>query len=514
MDPYFITGIEADFGILCGGLSGDDVECYWTFPEGENSFNYWANSSYGDSSAQASASMKVDSGAPLLSDVFTPGTPGLRGWYQGGPVSLSCTANDPAPGSGLSSLTYPGGTTVSAEGAHTLSCTATDVAGNASTASHPANIDSVPPALEILYNGNPDPGGWSGGQVHITATATDATSGIYAYGFSVNGGPLETDLVLGDGYYEVAGYAEDVAGNVTTTSAIVGVDTTPPVTVWSTDAKGWVRGTVTLRGRSDDVGSGVAAVYLSFDGGKTWKRIASDPDWAYTWDTTQPQYPDGMYIILARAVDVANNEEHTATLVIGVDNTSPVVDMSAEWTAPSSGDAGGFDATSGIARARVTVSGNGMTPWARDYGTVPASIDWDGRDGDGKLVGYGDYEVRLEVWDRAGNYNETHGVIHRLAPPTPVVVQTEAAPIPAAPTAAPTAAPEVIVEQRPVAAQPLGIPFWATVLPLGALGAWVTASNVALARDRRWRELRGIRHTLTRYRDQNKTNFPKEGEND
>jgi hypothetical protein len=516
MSGYVITGIESSLGgMLCTGLNAAHATCAWTFPQGSTSLSFWALSTYGDQSSPDSAAMNVDSGQPLLDDNFTPGVPGLRGWYQGGPVTLTCSAYDEI--SGMDSLAFTGGVPIAggvqatAEGADTLTCTATDMAGNVSTASHPANIDSVPPTLEILYNGDPDPGGWSGTQVHITATASDATSGVYAYGFSVNGGPLETDLTLGDGYYQVEGYAEDTAGNVTATTAIVGVDTTPPATEWSLASGDWVRGTVTLRGRSDDAGSGVAAVYISFDG-DNWIRAGSDPDWAYEWDTTK--YGDGPHMILARATDVAGNEEHTAKLLINVDNTPPVVDMQKEWTAPSAGDAGGWDAASGIARARVTISGHGIAPRVMDYGSVPASIAWDGKDGDGKLTAYGDYQVTLEAWDRAGNYSAASGVIHRLAPPT-VVAPTKVPAVPAAPTAAPTKAPEIIAEPATPAVQPpLGLPFWSMILPLGGLGMWLTASNVAFARDRRWRELRGIRHALARYRDQNKINFTKEGEND
>ncbi|MBN1438456.1 MAG: hypothetical protein JW929_03520 [Anaerolineales bacterium] len=515
MDPYVITGIEADVGMLCGGLSGDDVECYWSFPEGVSSFNYWANSSYGDSSAQDSAAMNVDSGQPLLIDSFTPGVPGNNGWYRGGPVTLTCTADDLI--SGLDALTFsggtpiPGGVTVDSEGAHTLACTATDIAGNAATVQRPANIDSVPPDLSILYNGNPDPGGW-GGSVHITAAATDATSGIYQYGFRVNGGPLETDLILGDGYYEIEGYAEDTAGNITTTHAIVGVDTTPPATSWITASSDWVRGTVTLRGQTADEGSGVAAVYISINGGEKI-RVGSDPEWAFTWETGQGRYPDGMYVIEAWAVDAAGNEEHTAILSIGVDNTEPVVAMDEEWTAPSAGGADGYDLTSGVARARVTISGGGMTPWVRDYPSVPGSIDWDGRDGDGNLVPDGDYEVTLEVWDRAGNSSVTGGVIHRPAPAAEVA-PTQVAAVPAEPAQIPNNPPVVKTEPPRTVELPKGLPFWSLVLPLAALGVWLAASNAALARDRRFVELRGIRLTLARYRNQTKTNFMQEGDDD
>ncbi len=417
---------------------------------------------------------------------------------------MTCSGSDAL--SGLAGITPGAPQTAAGDGSHPFSCTASDNAGNTATVNRVVQIDSVAPALQILYNGNPDPGSWSGGLVHITATATDATSGVHAYGFTVNGGPLVTDSTLGDGFYTIEGYAEDAAGNVTRTGAIVGVDTAAPSTYWNA-APDWVRGTVRLTGHSDDSGSSIASVYISFDG-KTWIRVGSDPDWAYVWNTTN--YRDQVYMIEARAVDAAGNEEHTAKLVIGVDNTDPLVDLSPEWTAPSAGNAGGSDATSGIARARVTITGDGIAPWSQDYGTVPSSIDWNGKDGNGVQAGYGDYDVMLEVWDRAGNYSVTHGVIHLVAP-TPEPKPSEVEPVIFAPTQAPAKAPDVkgIVPQPEL---PKALPFWSLVLPLGALGVWLAGSNIAIARDQRFRELRGIRTVVARYRDQNKINFPQEGE--
>ena len=208
----------------------------------------------------------------------------------------------------------------------------------------------------------------------------------------------------------------------------------------------------------------------------TWIKVGSDPDWSYTWDTTQ--YADQIYMIEARATDVAGNEEHTDYLVVGVDNTNPLVDLSPEWTAPSTGDAGGSDATSGHRPKRASpLPGTGSPRGSQDYGTVPARSIGTGWTATASQAGYGDYDVMLEVWDRAGNYSVTYGVIHLLAPP-PQPEPTEALPVVAAPTAMPTAAP-VIEEVIPEPVLPKALPFWSLILPLGALGVWLAGSNIA-----------------------------------
>ncbi len=430
-----------------------------TLTEGTHSVSARAFDNAGNS-ASTSGTVRVDTTLPSATFICNGSACGGNWYTDAGGVAVSLSATDATSGivPGSAVFTYNGGATWVAsallpDGAYNVEGRASDFAGNTVTVNWVVQIDSVAPTLQILYNGDPVPSGW-GGLMHITATATDATSGVYSYGFTVNGGPLVTDAMLGDGYYVIEGYAEDTAGNITRTREIVGVDTTAPTTAWNA-APDWVRGTVTLRGHSDDAGSGVASVYISFDG-KTWIRVGSDPDWVFIWDTTR--YADQLYMIEARAVDVAGNEEHTSYLVVGVDNTNPLVDLSPEWTAPSAGDAGGSDATSGIARARVTISGHGIAPWVQDYGTVPGTVDWNGKDGNGAQAGYGDYDVMLEVWDRAKNYNVTYGVIHLLAPPPPEPEPTEVKAIVAAPTAMPTAAPVIEEKVIPAAGTAEGAP--------------------------------------------------------
>ena len=158
----------------------------------------------------------------------------------------------------------------------------------------------------------------------------------------------------------------------------------------------------------------------------------------------------------------------------------------------------------------MTISGHGIAPLVSEYTSVPASIDWDGRDGDGAQAPYGDYDVMLEAWDLAGNYNVTYGIIH-LLPPPPETQPTEVPQVIVESMQAPTKAPDPIPVE-PMPELPQGLPLWALVLPIGALGVWLAGSNVALARERRFLELRGIRQTVGRYRDQKKINFPQEGE--
>ena len=44
----------------------------------------------------------------------------------------------------------------------------------------------------------------------------------------------------------------------------------------------------------------------------------------------------------------------------------------------------------------MTISGNGIAPAVSEYGSVPGSIEWDGRDLRGGRAAAGTYIIRLE----------------------------------------------------------------------------------------------------------------------
>jgi Bacterial Ig domain len=473
--------------------------CSLSLPEGIGTYS-WTATCAGGKTASGSGSWKLDATPPVLDSSLSGGTSGARGWYRGGPVTLSCTADDSL--SGLAGLTY-GNQTASAEGSTVLTCTAGDAAGNTSNASYTIQIDSIAPAALLDYSGIPGSGGWYTSPVTVTLDASDGGSGIFSASVRANGGGWNSSVTLGDGSYSIEGLAEDNAGNTASSSGSVRVDTQPPMTEWGMESDGWYSGKVTLTGSSYDATSGIESVYLSFDG-SNWVRISSSANWIYEWDTTL--VPDGPYELLARADDAAGNREHTAAVTIRVDNTPPTVSLTPRWGAASAGDAEGTDSGSGIARSRVTVSREGMVPWVRDYSSVPPVIRWDQRDGNGNLAGHGDFQVHLEVWDRAGNSADAHAMIFNPEPTAVPKPTKELAMVVAKPHAA---------ESAPQKSIPIpGIPVWTMALPLLGIFAWLGTSGAALLCDRRWSELRTLGRSVSGYRAQRKTNFKGGDEDD
>jgi hypothetical protein len=507
------TGMINGMGFSCG------APCTQPLPEGSGSFS-WAAKCTGGKTVSGSGTYKVDGTPPVLTAGLSGGMAGKRGWYWAGPVTLACSASD--SGSGFASLYY-GNQNATGQGSTTLSCAASDVAGNTTTASNVVNIDSGAPSASIAYSASPAASGWFTKPVTVSLQASDDVSGIYSAAISVNGGGWVASQTLNDGSYRIEGAAEDYAGHTAGASGSANVDSNPPVTAWTIDSGRWVRGEVKLSGVSSDATSGIASVYISFDG-KIWNRIGSNSQWSYLWDTTQVH--NGTYLIEARADDVAGNQEHTASVILNVDNTPPQVSLAPDWLAGTPGNAKGNDIGSWIARVRVTISKPGMSPWVSEYTKMPDSIQWDQTDGLGVNAGYGDFDVLVEVWDAAGNYDSTHGTIHNLAPTKISRPTSPAAIIQKSTTMKQSAGQPAVGGDKPAAmeegapletgniALPRTIPFWPLVLPIVGMGVWLAASSVAITRDRRWDELRGIRRAVELYRDQKKVNFPTGEEDD
>jgi hypothetical protein len=397
-----------------------------------------------------------------------------------------------------------------------------------------------------MCNGSPCGGGWYNAlvaPVTLTLGAVDATSGVASGQVSLDGGATwVTSATLAEGVYTVQGKAIDNAGNSATTSGTVSIDTTAPVTAWGVTDGSWVRGDAVVSGTSTDLGSGVAQVYVSTDGGTTWTAVGSGVNWSYTFHTTGLADSDAahgipVYTLLARADDQAGNSEHTAVVHLRVDNTAPVITLPNPFmgTDPSQTHFISSDAASGLSNARITFSGNGITPRVYVFPTLTGNevISWDGKDGSGLPVPAGGYNVLVEVWDLVGNSSATSGQWFRPAPPTETLIPTpmptskpapatatnKPAPIRATATAKPTSTRTPAPTKKPIVfftipPMPPGIPAGLLLLPVAAIGVWLLASGLAFTRDRRGSELRALRNSVNAYLSQSKINFKGGEEND
>ncbi|WP_228269829.1 Ig-like domain-containing protein, partial [Acinetobacter oleivorans] len=258
---------------------------------------------------------------------------------------------------------------VLADGPHTVSVTATDVAGNVSTpATGTVTVDATAPTLAISAD---DLALAAGETANITFTFSEAVAGFDATDITLVGGTLgaltTTDnitwtavftpdgtgtapsITVADGSYT------DTVGNPGIGDVLDGtdgfiVDLVAPV-VGFTDAS-TNDTTPALTGTIDDP---AATVVVTVDGINYNATNNGDGTWTLA-DNTLPVLADGPHTVSVTATDVAGNVSTPATGTVTVDATAPTLAISADDLALAVGETAnitftfseavaGFDAT-------------------------------------------------------------------------------------------------------------------------------------------------------------------------
>lgn len=453
LSGYEITSIEGSPGELCSGSS-----CTWSLSEGEGNIDFWAHSSFGDTSEESSLGYKVDTQAPLIDGLPLPD--GENGWYVT-PMDLAPVASEATSGIASQSICLDGscgGSISLGEGVHSIQVNATDGAGNtASTGPFQVKVDLTAPTFSELPS--PDGSdGWFISPVTIPLGADDSTSGIDSESICLDGTCGET-ISMAEGNHTITRSAKDVAGNISSTDAVsIKCDWTPPSSRFTDPPEGASvvsPGNINLSGMSTDNLSSVSQVQISLDGGTTWNDLSLNGDaWTFTWDTTG--LPDGTYPVYARAKDVAGNQESTAKVEVIVSNAPPRVRLQ-KWFVV--GRPGSLEISPNplipLAHVSMVVSGEGKHPdRVVKYGSrVHDSVSWDGQWGDGSDASWGSYIVTVSACDVNGKCGSDSGTIFvpRILPviPTPTPTQTPT------PTAIPTIQKAVVVTEAPVTPTPV-----------------------------------------------------------
>jgi hypothetical protein len=329
---------------------------------------------------------------------------GLNGWYVS-PIVVLPEGSDATSGIAsqevsLDNANWTAAVTVSTDGIQTVYERLLDAAGNAATGMRTIRLDTTPPSLSIFVPPVDGSNGWYLSLVTVTATGSDATSGLADLQVRLDGGAWipATSLDVPEGVHEVEFLASDVAGNQVTESRTLSVDAIPPTVSISLPAPegagGWYTGRVEFSASGSDANSGIQSVAYSLDGG-------------ISWENAPLSLGEGIYTILTRVTDRAGNIT-TRTNTVNVDPTPP----QSTFTTPPEGSwtvvHGKFtfrgqtlDLTSGPAAAEISLEG-GTTWQALTIEGGLWSYPWDTTS-----LPNGTYTLLVRSRDVAGNEEHT-----------------------------------------------------------------------------------------------------------
>ena len=220
---------------------------------------------------------------------------------------------------------------------HSLTATATDVAGNKGTASTPlvVTVDTTAPPAPTLTGystdtGVPGDGTTADNAIALTGTATAGTTvdvfeGATLLGTAVvSGGTWTFDTgVLADGVHVFTTKAVDAAGNLSGASSplTVNIDTTAPSAPDIDTANGLVHDATPTVVGSAEKGSTVTLV----EGDLVYGTAVTDSVTGL-WSITVPdplKLADGIHILNVTATDAAGNTSDTSIVALHVDEGLP-----------------------------------------------------------------------------------------------------------------------------------------------------------------------------------------------
>ncbi len=267
--------------------------------------------------------------SPIVVDVSNPTltlshTTDRGGWNTSSPVPITVSAADsatpPTPTTCTDGDAPISGGSVSGDGVHNVSCTVSDLAGHSVTATDTIRIDTIAPELTVTHTADTIDGWNTSGPVALDLAATDDGSGVSTDVATCtdNGDPFEGTSVSGDGVHAINCSVSDAAGNATTASDTVSIDSTAPVVTVPED--------VTTEATGPD-GATVDYIDAAGDGGEV----------ASCAPASGGLFPIGETTVTCTATDAHGNEgtaTFTATVADTAAPTVAVADQTVEATGP------------------------------------------------------------------------------------------------------------------------------------------------------------------------------------
>jgi hypothetical protein len=362
-----VRRFDNDNGVMCNPTNAPSISCTVSITQqGTHTSDFWALSTFGDTSTKRSYSWSLDSLAPAMV-ANTTGSP-ANGWHTSN-VTMSLSATDTT--SGVASSTYRwstngGGSWVSgnnhtftADGVYNIIAEVQDIAGNVGDQNITIRLDKIPPTVNPTITGTLN-NGWYRFNPTVSAHASDATSGVALVECRQNGGAWSNCTfapmigITQDGTHQIQFRVTDNAGHVTTSPVVtLQRDNTEPDLFYprSPAGGGWKNTDVTVSLSASDAMSGLAP------GWPAW-RPGSSGAWIPTDSITFTD--EGEHQFQVRAEDLAGNGRTIQATPVRIDKTPPTLVTSAPggWiNASGTASATATDATSGVASTNYRVNG-------------------------------------------------------------------------------------------------------------------------------------------------------------
>ncbi|MHB8604061.1 MAG: beta strand repeat-containing protein [Thermoplasmatota archaeon] len=384
-----LTGSDATSGVgsttytLNGGSSTAYSAPFSVASQGTNTIVCTVVDNAGNSGGQT-FTVKLDSVAPSSCTGSFSGTVGSNGWFK---TSGSETLTDADATSGIASTTYvldsaPSATysspfSISGDGTHTITCTATDNAGNSATFTLASvKIDSVAPTCAGSYSGTLGNAGWYKTAGSETLTGSDATSGVGSTTYTLNGGSSTAYSapfsVASQGTNTIVCTVVDNAGNSGGQTFTVKLDSVAPSSCTGSfsgtvGSNGWFKtsGSDTLT--DADATSGVATTTYVLDGAPS---ATYGSPFAITGDSSG-------HTLTCTVTDVAGNAATFTLAAIKIDTTPPsncsgsysgTHGNNGWYVVAGSETLTGADATSGVGSIKYVLDGGASAAYGGAFG--------------------------------------------------------------------------------------------------------------------------------------------------
>jgi hypothetical protein len=416
---YNARRFDDDNGVMCNPANAPSITC--TVPitqQGAHTSDFWALSTFGDTSTKRSYSWSLDSVAPAMV-ANTTGSP-TNGWHTSN-VTMNLAGTDATSGIDTSSYRWhAGGSWVSgssftftADSIYNITAEVRDVAGNTATQNITIRLDKTPPTVNPAITGTLN-NGWYRFNPTVSAHASDATSGVALVECRQNNGAWSNCTfapmisITQDGTHQIQFRVIDNAGHVTTSSVVtLQRDNTPPVVTHSLPApdgsNGWHISNPVIPLAANDALSGVAPGSIQY-------RIAGG---SWTTGNSLTISEDGTHTIDVRANDLAGNTG-TNSFNVRVDTTPPELDITVSsavpvqngWhVEPATAGAIASDATSGVGLVEYRVETPVASTARAGRFSLVAQSTW--LTGDNLTLTDGDHLVYMRATDVAGNQTVT-----------------------------------------------------------------------------------------------------------